>query len=526
MKKTFNTTGVCVPEWHYMMDTSAKMRRVRAMVEGGAYFVISRPRQYGKTTTLHALLRTLSEDYLPVLLNFQGIDGSALETDAAFAQVVASQLEHALKQQHLELADIITNALNAPGFNLNTLSNIITSLVKFIPDKRLVLLVDEVDASSNHTAFLNFLGMLRTKYLARMMPHHYTFHSVVLAGVHDIKSLKYRLRNPDDAKFDSPWNIAADFLVDMAFQPQEIAPMLTEYCAAEGVCMDVPVIAERLYYYTAGHPFLSSQLCKIIAEEILPERDTPPAWSLHDVDAGVQMLLRRDNTNFDSLIKNIANNEGLARLLYAVLLEGEVFIFNPDEEIMRMGRTYGILKDNGKVRIHNLIYEQRIYNYLVADARQRMIDKGIKTDGQPRFTRSDGTLDLQLLLSRFQAFVKEQRGARRMDFLEREWRLIFLAFLRPAINGHGHDFCEAVTSEERRMDVAVVYGPHRYVVELKIWRGPEYHTAGLSQLTGYLDAQGLNEGWLVIFDPRKDHSEAGRQEDIIHEGKQVFAVWV
>ena len=94
VKKTFNNTGVCLPELHYMMDTSARMRRVWAMVEGGAYFVISRPRQYGKTTTLHALHRMLNADegYLPVLLNFQGVDGSALETDAAFAQMVAGQM--------------------------------------------------------------------------------------------------------------------------------------------------------------------------------------------------------------------------------------------------------------------------------------------------------------------------------------------------------------------------------------------------------------------------------------------------
>lgn len=526
MKKTFNATGVCLPEWHYMMDTSAKMRRVLAMVEGGDYFVISRPRQYGKTTTLHALLRTLGEGYLPVLLSFQGIDSSALETDAAFAQMVGAQLARAYEQTAPALANILAEALGTPGFNLNTLSNLITSLAHYQPDKRLVLLVDEVDASSNHSAFLNFLGMLRTKYLARMLPHHYTFHSVVLAGVHDVKSLKYRLRNPDDAKFDSPWNIAADFLVDMSFQPQEIAPMLAEYTTAEGVSMDVPGIAERLYHYTAGHPFLTSRLCKIIAEEILPERAAPSAWSLHDVDAAVYMLLRRDNTNFDSLIKNIANNEGLARLLHEVLLEGQEFVFNPDEEIMRLGRTYGILKDNGKVRIHNLIYEQRIYNYLVADTRQRMLRDGVQTENLPRFARPDGTLDLQLLLSRFQVFMKEQRGVRRMEFLEREWRLIFLAFLRPAINGHGHDFCEAVTSEERRMGIAVAYGPHRYVVELKIWRGQEYHAAGLSQLAGYLDAQALSEGWLVIFDPRRKQSEAGRREDILHEGKRVFAVWV
>lgn len=528
MKKEFNNTGVCLPELHYMMDTSAKMAKVLAMAKGGAYFVISRPRQHGKTTTLHTLLRALKADgaYLPILLNFQGADSGALTSDAAFARMVAGEIA-AYFEFDAPALYAKWQAVTGPDCNMQVLSRAITAMVHDMPEKRLVLLVDEVDASSNFASFLNFLGMLRTKYLARTLKQHYTFHSVVLAGVHDIKSLKYRLRDPEQAKYDSPWNIAADFLVDMAFSPQEIVPMLADYCAAEGVSMDMPAIAGRLHYHTAGHPFLTSQLCKIIAEEILLERGAPPAWTTDDVDAAVRILLRRDNTNFDSLIKNIANNSSLAKLLHQMLLDGEVFVFNPDEEVMRLGRTYGILKDNGHIKVHNRVYEQRIYNYVVTKTRQRMVDEGINTKGSAaRFARPDGTLDMRLLLLRFQAFLKEQRGEKRMAFLEREWRLLFLAFLRPAINGHGHDFCEAVTSEERRMDVAVAYGPHRYVVELKIWRGPKYHAAGLSQLAGYLDAQGLEEGWLVIFDPRKEQPEVGRQEDIAHDGKRVFAVWV
>lgn len=44
------------------------------MVERGQYFMINRPRQYGKTTVLFALHETLSKevDYLPLEMNFQG----------------------------------------------------------------------------------------------------------------------------------------------------------------------------------------------------------------------------------------------------------------------------------------------------------------------------------------------------------------------------------------------------------------------------------------------------------------------
>ncbi|WP_448519252.1 hypothetical protein [Rhodoflexus sp.] len=42
-----------------MMDDSRRFRSIMAMVEYGNYFVINRPRQYGKTTMLFALMKHL-----------------------------------------------------------------------------------------------------------------------------------------------------------------------------------------------------------------------------------------------------------------------------------------------------------------------------------------------------------------------------------------------------------------------------------------------------------------------------------
>lgn len=47
-KKKFNITGTCYPHLHYMLDNRSKLDEIQAMVEEGAYFVINRPRQYGK----------------------------------------------------------------------------------------------------------------------------------------------------------------------------------------------------------------------------------------------------------------------------------------------------------------------------------------------------------------------------------------------------------------------------------------------------------------------------------------------
>ena len=116
--------------------------------------------------------------------------------------------------------------------------------------KPVVVTIDEVDKSSDNQLFLNFLGMLRNSYLERnRQGMDYTFHSVILAGVYDVKNLKLKIRPEAEKKYNSPCNvsqgedkaselallsqrnvcvanIAADFKVDMTFHPEEIAQML------------------------------------------------------------------------------------------------------------------------------------------------------------------------------------------------------------------------------------------------------------------------------------------------------------
>ena len=43
--KRFNTTGLCVPRKHYMVNIDDRVRQIRAMVDEGDYFSINRGRQ-------------------------------------------------------------------------------------------------------------------------------------------------------------------------------------------------------------------------------------------------------------------------------------------------------------------------------------------------------------------------------------------------------------------------------------------------------------------------------------------------
>lgn len=72
----------------------------------------------------------------------------------------------------------------------------------------------------------------------------------------------------------------------------------------------------------------------------------------------------------------------------------------------------------------------------------------------------------------------------------------------------------------------VTYLDRKYVVELKIWRGPKAHENGIKQLEDYLERAGTKKGYLVIYDLRKDAQKEWRQETIAGDGKGIFAIWV
>lgn len=63
MKKTFNATGICYPDEHYMVNIDERLKQVQALIDDGKYFAINRARQYGKTTMLHMLTQKLSCEY-------------------------------------------------------------------------------------------------------------------------------------------------------------------------------------------------------------------------------------------------------------------------------------------------------------------------------------------------------------------------------------------------------------------------------------------------------------------------------
>ncbi|GEA31224.1 GxxExxY protein [Clostridium diolis] len=513
MNRRFNTTGVCIPHLHYMVDITNKLTQIKNMVYRGDYFVINRPRQYGKTTTMYMLEQELKDEYLVLSISFEGLGDLIFEEEKTFSKTILKIFGDSIQFNYQEYSSKLYE-MSEDINDLNAVSKAITNFCRIV-DKEIVLFIDEVDKSSNNQLFMSFLGMLRNKFLLRQQGKDKTFYSVILAGVYDIKNLKLKIRQDDEKKYNSPWNIAVNFNVDMSFNSDEISTMLKEYSEDKNVTISIKEISEIIYFYTSGYPFLVSRLCQIIDENQL-------LWNEENINRSVKELLQENNTLFDDLVKNIENNNEFKDYIFDLIINGTEKTFNIHNPLINLGVIYGYLKNiDGTVKMSNRIFEQMLYNYFSSKLENKtdMSTYNFKEN----FIIENG-LDFERILLRFQQFIKEQYSSIDSKFIEREGRLLFLAFIKPIINGVGFDFKEVQISEEKRLDIVVSYLSSKYVIELKIWRGAEYHKKGLNQLKDYLDIQGLDKGYLVVYNFNKDKEY--KKEIIHYEGKEIFVVFV
>lgn len=533
--KEFNITGLCIPKLHYMVDTSEKVSQIiERYIKRGAYFTMNCARQYGKTTTLELLYHRLREDYIVLDISFEASDDCFVSM-YSLALGLVSKIEDRLVSENV--SDTLLEKWRksvSETLPMEDLNRRITELCRN-SDREIILMADEVDRVADNQLFLLFLGLLRTKYLRRNAGRDYTFKSVILAGVHDIKNLKMKLRH-------SPWNmregnesseclhsfddclrehrmlafydIAADFNVEMGFSVREIESMLREYEADCQTGMNIHVIADKIYAYTGGYPILVSWICKRIDEEQL-------SWTISGVQTAVKDLLHGTNTLFDDIIKNLENYPDFRKLVETVLVQGETVPFVVSNPEIARGVMYGIFqKTKGQVSISNQIFETYIYEYLISISRTQELLLPKYSD-KSQYIR-DGKLDMRLVLERFSAFLKSEYRKEDGRFIERQGRLLFLSFLRPIINGTGHYAVEAQTRQNTRMDIQVFYGSEEFIVELKLWHGAKKERDGYAQLAGYLDARGLEQGYLVSF--CENLKTPRENQEIEYNGHKIYEV--
>ncbi|MCL2844556.1 MAG: AAA-like domain-containing protein [Chitinivibrionia bacterium] len=512
--RKFNTTGLCVPNLHYMADVSEKIEQISQLVENGGYFSINRGRQYGKTTTLRLLAKHLSSKYTVISLSFEVTSDIMFESETGFCQGFLEKCAYYFTERKLPGAD------DWKDDSVVTFKSLDIFLSKVCKEKNFVLMIDEVDKSSNNLLFLKFLGVLRDKHLKRADKVGATFQSVILAGVYDIKNLKVKMVSAGihelkdgEKRLNSPWNIAINFTVDMSLNVKEIASMLTEYENDYKTGMNIEEIAQEIRKYTSGYPYLVSRICQCL--------EVSKSWTVAGVQEAVKIILQEKSTLIDDLGKNIDSNKELADLLYDIAINGNSYVYNTAEPAMDLGITFGFLRNkNGQAVIDNLIFETVICSYF--SIKKQL--KGISINRVlPEDIIENSKFDMELCVQKFTEHYYELFKESGKNFLEDECRMLFLTYMKPLINGKGFYHIESETRNARRMDVVVDYFTDQFIVELKLWYGEAAHEKAYDQLCDYLESKNNNLGFLLTFDFRNNENIGKPQfKWVEYKGKKIF----
>lgn len=515
--RTFNTTGVCNQEQHYMVDLAERLAQVRILVDAGNYFTINRARQFGKTTTLNALAGYLNHEYFVVSMDFQmQMSNAKFKNENSFALAFAKAFIASFRVNKKSEDSVYEAAISrfaesfstAPdSYELVELFQALSALCGDLPEG-VVLMIDEVDSATNNQVFLDFLAQLRGYYINRS--RFATFKSVILAGVCDIKNLKRKLRPDEEHKDNSPWNIAADFDIDMSFSPVQIREMLECYEDDHRTGMDVEDIAQEIYAYTSGYPYLVSRLCQLLDHQVTSS-SAKGAWTHNDLLEAVRDLVKESNSLFDDMAKKVKDYPELKTLLYDILFCGRSIPYNLGTELVSIGTMFGFLKDDaGQVAISNRIFEIWFYNLFIAE---EAINSDTYQAGQKnknQFIDENG-LNMELVLKKFVQHFTESFSDSTDKFIEDNGRKLFLLYIRPLINGSGNYYIEARTRSMGRTDLIIDFQGKQYIVEMKIWHGEEYNVRGEEQLLGYLKDYHLKKGYMLSFNFNKKKAVGVRE---------------
>lgn len=522
--RCFNTEAVCVPEEHYLVDVDTKASQIiTTLIDERKYFTINRARQYGKTSMLAKLEEMLTPRYYVLSVSFQDTGNQEFGDDGEFVSYFTDLLSEVM--QDVGFPDSLVDMWNDPTTlggswskrPFSYLRRKIRELCKEA-ERPIVLMIDEVDCASNNQVFMSFLGTLRENYIAsrKKNSREASFQSVILAGVTDIKHLKAKIRPEEEHRLNSPWNIAADFKVDMSFSAEEIAGMLREYEADHHTGMDVSAVSQEIRRLTSGYPFLVSWLCKQLDENI-------GDWTVEGVRIAGDAFQKIQNSLSDSIRKNVEEHPDLKRELQQILFYGKEYTYAPLQPETELGVMYGIFTEGDRnfVKISNLLFERFLTRYIIDGVCRQYLDQVNLDRGEFIL---DGHLDMVHVLNRFQAFLFGEYRNEDGAFIEQAGRLLFLAFVTPLINGTGHYYVEPQTRGNKRMDVVVSYGTEEHIVELKIWDGPAYRRDGIRQLEGYMESRGAHVGYLLSFNFQKTDRNQHGWLSAEETDKQIYEV--
>lgn len=531
MPRFFNTTGLCLPERHYMLPPARRLPDLDPLFDEQAYFVIHAPRQSGKTTSFHHLARRLTAagEYAAVLASCEAGRPARDDVDRGVEAVIRSIDRAASLELPEELRpDDPDNIRSTSGET--RLLDYLTSWSQRSP-RPVILFLDEIDALFG-SSLLSVLHQLRSGYGDR--PRGFP-HSMALIGLRDVRD--YRVRDPaapgqatlheieEILGTSSPFNIKVESLTLRNFYAEEVAELYAQHTEETGQGF-TPEAAELAWYFTGGQPWLVNALARQLVREAVTDRDVEV--TKEHVEAAKEALILRRDTHLDSLAKRL--EEPRVRRVIEPIVAG-IYPRTPiPEDDLDFVEDLGlVVSTEDGLAIANPIYREVIPRALTS------VTERLLPISKQEFVGPHGRLLWDHLLDGFVAFWREHAESflGRQPYHEAAGQLIFTAWLQRIVSDGGmidREYAAGLGRIDLNVRWPLPDGSREcFAVEMKVWAenkgNPEEQ--GLAQLSLYLHRLGLNAGTLLIFDQRATappFEKRGERQRVRYDGRDIVVL--
>ena len=385
-----------------------------------------------------------------------------------------------------------------------------------LPETKICIIIDEFDGIPKE-ALRNFLYTLREIYTNKRRSEDYNYiHSVGIVGVKSIAQLDF------DHSI-SPFNIQDGFALPN-FTREQVADLYGQYTEETGQAF-APEVIEAVHHKTTGQPFLVNRLGRILTVELgVDKTETITLEHFHKV---YRRLPNDNNTHFQHLRRNINRKPEFKRVLNRVMFDDREMEFNINDARISELNTYGIVRENeeGICVIDSPIYQEIIIKTFTP------VINGIEDDYLPEsgddftdYLSEAGEVQMDALLDNFRDFIG-RTGYRILEvpktpqeFVGQYLLLTYLALFARQIKGHLYP---EVPTGHGRMDVLLLYREEKYIVETKLWRGKKRYQRGKHQLAAYLKTEGVQRGYYVVFDRRRNPEAQYERETV--DGREIVS---
>jgi hypothetical protein len=517
MIPSFNTAGPCIPGEHYMLSPEPRVRHVMRLIDERKYFTLHAGRQTGKSTCARWLASKYNAEdrYRALWVDIQTARDQP-ELEPGMREILARLTDAARRVPGLTNVPTEQETEALLRTPTSAMLLFLRRLCEASP-RPVVLFFDEADGLVGPT-MVSFLTQLRSGYIDRSatpFPH-----SVVLVGMRQVRDYVVTAEDRRAVAWlgsSSPFNITAEAATLEMFTRKDVAELLQQHTDHTGQRWD-PDAVDLIYELSQGHPWLVNALADQIVNRDVEDR-TVTVTPEH-VQAAKETIIQQRRTHIDSLLARLREDR-VRRVIEPMLVGGQVVGDTMDDDFAYVMGLGLVTKRQGQLQVANPIYREVIVRALTW-AHQVQLHQPTSW-----YVRGDGTLDMPKLMAAWQEFWREDGHLAAEGFHYREAgpHLMLMAFLQRILNGGGSIEREYGLGRGA-VDLVITWKGQRHLIEIKLRRDTRTEDKALDQAARYLDGLGMQEGWLVLFDLRKDVPWEDKLfvREVQHAGKLIHVV--